>query len=75
MEYEKPDRTGSLMTVARELARYKLHVVSVQVRWEQRGTVKARDYIFFSYLEKETKFIIRNRSLLYTTEYYQKVRD
>jgi hypothetical protein len=36
------------MTVARELARDKLDVVSVQeVRWELWGTVRARNYIYF----------------------------
>jgi hypothetical protein len=40
-------RSGSL-TVARELAGYKLHLVVVQeVRWDKRGTVRAGDYIFF----------------------------
>jgi hypothetical protein len=35
-------RAGSLMAVARELARYKLNLVVVQeVRWDQEGTVKA----------------------------------
>jgi hypothetical protein len=36
------------MTVARELAGYKLDLVCVQeVRWDKRGTVRVRDYIFF----------------------------
>jgi hypothetical protein len=35
------------MTVARELARYKLDLVGVQVRWDQGGTVRAGDYTFF----------------------------
>jgi hypothetical protein len=42
-------RSGSLMTVARELARYKLDLVGVQeVRWDKGGTVRAGDYTFFS---------------------------
>ena len=41
-------RSGSLMTVARELARYKLDLVGVQeVRWDKGGTVRAGDYTFF----------------------------
>jgi exonuclease III len=41
-------RSGSLMTVARELARYKLDLVAVQeVRWDKGGTVRAGDYTFF----------------------------
>jgi exonuclease III len=41
-------RSGSLMTVARELARYKLYLVGVQeVRWDKGGTVRAGDYTFF----------------------------
>jgi exonuclease III len=36
------------MTVAKELARYKLDLVGVQeVRWEKGGTVRAGDYNFF----------------------------
>ena len=49
-------RSGSLMTVARELARYKLDLVCVQeVRWDKGGTVKAGDYTFP--MEKEMKTI------------------
>jgi exonuclease III len=41
-------RSGSLMTVAKELARYKLDLVGVQeVRWDKGGTVRAGDYTFF----------------------------
>jgi exonuclease III len=37
-------RSGSLMTVARELARYKFDLVGVQeVRWDKGGTVRAGD--------------------------------
>jgi hypothetical protein len=32
-------RSGSLMTVVGELARYKLDLVGVQVRWEKAGTI------------------------------------
>jgi hypothetical protein len=35
------------MTVARELARYKLDLVGVQVRWDKGGTVRAGYYTFF----------------------------
>jgi hypothetical protein len=35
------------MTVARELAKYKLHLVGVQeVRWNKEGTVRAGEYTF-----------------------------
>jgi len=41
-------RSGSLMTVARELARSTLDVVGVQeVMWDRWGTVRAGDYRFF----------------------------
>jgi hypothetical protein len=41
-------RAGSLKTVSRELARYKLHLVGVQeVRWEGGGTEPAGEYILF----------------------------
>jgi hypothetical protein len=36
------------MTVARELARYKLDLVSVEeVRWDNGGTLRAEDFTFF----------------------------
>jgi hypothetical protein len=39
---------GSLMTVSRELARYKLDLVGVQeVGWEGGGTEPAGEYTFF----------------------------
>jgi hypothetical protein len=41
-------RAGSLMTVSRELARYKLDLVGVQeVRWEGGGTEPAGENTFF----------------------------
>jgi hypothetical protein len=41
-------RAGSLMTLSRELARYKLDLVGVQeVRWEGGGTEPAGKYTFF----------------------------
>jgi hypothetical protein len=41
-------RVGSLMTVSKELARYKLDLVGVQgVRWEGSGTESAGEYTFF----------------------------
>jgi hypothetical protein len=41
-------REGSLMTVSRELTRYKLDLVGVQeVGWEGSGTEPAGEYIFF----------------------------
>jgi exonuclease III len=41
-------RSGSLMTVARELARYKLDLVGVQdVRWDKGGRVRVGDYTSF----------------------------
>jgi hypothetical protein len=41
-------RVGFLMTVARELSRYRLHLVGVQeVRWEGSGTEPAGEYTFF----------------------------
>jgi hypothetical protein len=41
-------RVGSLMTVSRELSRYRLDLMGVQeVRWEGSGTLPAEEYIFF----------------------------
>jgi hypothetical protein len=40
-------RVGSLMTVSRELSRYRLDLVGVQeVRWEGSGTIAAGEHIF-----------------------------
>jgi hypothetical protein len=39
-------RVGSLMTVLRELARYKLDLVGMKVRWENHGTELARENNF-----------------------------
>jgi exonuclease III len=40
-------RAGSLMTVSRELARYKLDLVGVQeVRWEGNGTEPATHFLW-----------------------------
>jgi hypothetical protein len=40
------------MTVARELARYKLDLMGVQeVRWDKGGTIRAGNYTFS--IEKE----------------------
>jgi hypothetical protein len=41
-------RAGSLMTVSKELARYKIDLVGVQEdRWEGSGTEPAGEYTFF----------------------------
>jgi hypothetical protein len=61
-------RIGSLKTVARELGKYKLEVVEVQVRWEKGGTERAEDYTFF-YAQGNgdhqlgTDFLVRKRIL------------
>jgi exonuclease III len=41
-------RMGSLMTISRELSRYRIDLVGVQeVRWEGSGTIPAGEYTFF----------------------------
>jgi exonuclease III len=41
-------RAGSLMTVSKELSKYKLDSVRVQeVRWDRGGTEPAGEYTFF----------------------------
>jgi hypothetical protein len=49
MECQEPlYRAASLKTVAGELGKYKLDLVGVQeVTWEEEGTERAEDYIFF----------------------------
>jgi len=43
---------GSVTAAARELARYILDLVGVQVRWDKGGRVIARDSRFFLFLWK-----------------------
>jgi hypothetical protein len=41
-------RAGSLMTVAKQIPKYKLDLVGVQeVRWDRGGTEPAGQYTFF----------------------------
>ena len=63
-------RTGSLTAVARELARYKLDLVSVQeVRWDKGGRVRAGSSNFFYAKGNKnhqlgTGFIVHRRIIL-----------
>jgi exonuclease III len=60
-------RAGSLMTVSRQLSRYRLDLVGVQeVRWEGSGTTPAEKYTFFygklnEYNELGTGFFVHKR--------------
>jgi exonuclease III len=55
-------RSGSITTAVRELARYKLELMSLQeVRWDKGGTARAGDYTFFFYGKREWKSHIGNR--------------
>jgi len=62
-------RAGVFTTAARELARCKLNLVSVQeVRWDREGTVRAGDYNFFYGKGNEnhqsgTGFFVRHRKV------------
>ena len=50
LEYKKPDRSGSITAVARELVRYKLDLVGVQsVQW---GHNKSRRLKLFLWIKK-----------------------
>ena len=58
-------RSGSLTTVARELSRYKLDLVGIQVvRWDNGGMVRAGDYIYI-YI-----FFLRKGNHLLGTQYF-----
>ena len=48
--------SGTALTAARELGRYKLDLVGVQaVRWDKEGTVRAGDHNFL--YGKDTKIV------------------
>jgi exonuclease III len=60
-------RSGSFMTMARELAEYKLDLVGVQeVRWDKEGTVRAGEYTFST--AKGRKIINWEQDFLHTRE-------
>ena len=68
-------RSGSLTTLARELARCKLDLVGAQeVRWDKGRTVRGEDYIFF-YGKGNEDNKLGTGFVLYTTEYYQKLGE
>jgi len=55
---ECKERLGSLTTVARELSKYKLHLVGVQeVRLDKGDKVTAGDYIIFLWKRKRKQSI------------------
>ena len=60
-------RSGSLTTVAREFASYKLDLVDVQKLGGAKGTVLEQGIVFFS-MEKEKKIINWEQDFLCTTE-------
>ena len=63
---ESKERLGSLTTEARELSRYKLHLVGVQeVRLDKGDKITAGDYIFFygKGNEKFDCFVVQQRTV------------
>jgi hypothetical protein len=66
-------RVGSLITVSRELSRYRLDLVGVQeVRWEGSGTIPPRKYTFFYGKENENHEL--GTEFLYIRESHQQLR-
>ena len=62
------------MAAARELARHKLDLLGVQEdRWDKGGTVRAGDYNFLYGKGNDTHQL--EQDFLYTTEWYQQLRQ
>jgi hypothetical protein len=67
-------RAGSLMTVTRELSKYKLDLVGVQeVRWDGGGTEPAGEYTFF-YGKRNENHELGTSFFLCIRESYQQLR-
>jgi hypothetical protein len=65
---------GSLLTVLRELSRYRLDLVGVlEVRWDGSGTAPAREYTFF-YGKGNEDHELGACLFLYIRESYQQLR-
>jgi hypothetical protein len=66
-------RSGSLTTVARELAKYKLDLLGVQeVRCDKKGVVRAGEYPFFYGKGQGNQL---GTEFLYIREQYQQSRE
>jgi hypothetical protein len=68
-------RAGSLMAVAEEISKYKLHLVGLPVRWDGGGAEPAGEYTHIFFYGKGNENYELRTGFLYIGESYQQLRE